>query len=154
MRLHHVQVSCPSGGEDAARRFYADGLGLTEVPKPSELAGRGGCWFRAYDASGEVAAELHVGVEEPFTPARKAHPALLVDDIAVLEAIADRLTQDGREVSWAERHTFAGYQRCHARDPHGNRIELLAPDLTPLDSPVVKTSRVDVVGGSRTARQT
>lgn len=154
MRLHHVQVSCPPGGEAAARRFYADGLGLTEVAKPPELAGRGGCWFRAYDASGAVLAELHVGVEEPFTPARKAHPALLLDDIAELEATSVRLTTAGHDVSWAERHTFAGHQRCHARDPHGNRIELLAPDPTPLDSPVVKTSRVDVVGGSGTARPT
>lgn len=154
MRLHHVQVSCPPGGEDAARRFYADGLGLTEVAKPAELAGRGGCWFRAYDASGAVTAEVHVGVEDPFVPARKAHPALLLDDIAALDATAGRLTEAGFDVSWAERHTFAGYQRCHARDPHGNRIELLAPDPAPLDSPVVKTSRVDVVGGSRTARPT
>ena len=76
MRLHHVQVACPRGGEDAARRFYGDGLGLTEVAKPEALAGRGGVWFRSYDAEGGTVAELHVGVEEPFAPARKAHPAL------------------------------------------------------------------------------
>jgi catechol 2,3-dioxygenase-like lactoylglutathione lyase family enzyme len=147
VRLHHVQVSCPPGGEDAARRFYADGLGLTEVTKPAELASRGGCWFRdaplagsgrsstqgfpGYDASGAVTAEVHVGVEEPFVPARKAHPALLLDDIAALVVIADRLTRSGHDVSWAEQHTFAGYQRFHARDPHGNRVELLAPDPDP-----------------------
>ena len=78
MRLHHVQVACPPGGEDAARRFYADGLGMAEVDKPADLVARGGCWFRAYDDRGEVAAELHVGVEDPFAPARKAHPALVV----------------------------------------------------------------------------
>ena len=78
MRLHHVQVCCPRGGEDAARRFYGEGLGLTEVEKPAELAGRGGAWFRSYDEHGAVAAELHVGVEEPFAPARKAHPAFVL----------------------------------------------------------------------------
>lgn len=94
MRLHHVQVACPPGGEDEARRFYADGLGMTEVDKPADLAGRGGCWFRAY-ADGEVGAELHVGVEDPFAPARKAHPALVVDD---LEPVAARLRQLGFDV--------------------------------------------------------
>ena len=74
MRLHHVQVACPPGGEDVARRFWAEGLGLTEVAKPADLAGRGGAWFRSYADSGEVAAEVHVGVEDPFAPARKAHP--------------------------------------------------------------------------------
>jgi catechol 2,3-dioxygenase-like lactoylglutathione lyase family enzyme len=96
--LHHVQVACPPGGEDAARRFYADGLGLTEVEKPAELHGRGGAWFRAYDGHGAVVAELHVAVEEPFAPARKAHPAFVVD-----------------------------YRRFHLRDPHGNRVEVLQP---------------------------
>jgi catechol 2,3-dioxygenase-like lactoylglutathione lyase family enzyme len=123
MRLHHVQVSCPPGGEDGARRFYVDGLGLTEVPKPPALAGRGGAWFRAYAVSGEVAAELHVGVEEPFTPARKAHPALVVDDLA---ATAAALERGGFEVDWAERSTFDGYQRFHTRDAAGNRVEVLA----------------------------
>jgi len=124
MRLHHVQVSCPPGGEDGARRFYADGLGLIEVAKPAALAGRGGCWFRSYDDRGEVAAELHVGVEEPFTPAGKAHPALVVDD---LEAVAARLEQHGFAVDWTERHTFDGFERFHTSDAAGNRVEVLAP---------------------------
>ena len=76
MRLHHVQVSCPRGGEDDARRFYGEGLGLTEVEKPAGLAGRGGAWFRAYDESGAVAAELHVGVEEPFRPGPQGAPGV------------------------------------------------------------------------------
>jgi catechol 2,3-dioxygenase-like lactoylglutathione lyase family enzyme len=122
--LHHVQVACPAGGEDDARRFYADGLGLTEVEKPAALRGRGGAWFRAYDALGAVAAELHVGVEEPFVAARKAHPAFAVDD---LERIAASLSAAGAEVDWSERHTFAGFARFHARDPHGNRVEVLQP---------------------------
>ena len=85
MRLHHVQVACPRGGEEQARRFYADGLGMTEVGKPADLVARGGCWFRAYDDEGAVAAELHVGVEDPFAPARKAHPAFVVDDLVSVQ---------------------------------------------------------------------
>jgi catechol 2,3-dioxygenase-like lactoylglutathione lyase family enzyme len=121
MRIHHVQVACPRGGEDAARRFYGAGLGMTEVPKPPALAARGGCWFRA------DAAEIHVGVEEPFAPARKAHPALVLGSVAELEEVGARLAELGFDVDWTERHTFAGYQRCHAFDGAGNRVELLAP---------------------------
>ena len=124
MRLHHVQVACPRGGEDEARRFYADGLGMNEVDKPADLAGRGGCWFRAYDASGAVGAELHVGVEDPFVPARKAHPAFVVDD---LDVVATRVRGLGFEVDERERETFAGYVHFHTFDPHGNRVEVLQP---------------------------
>ena len=126
MRLHHVQVACPPGGEAVARRFWVEGLGLTEVAKPADLAGRGGAWFRSYADSGQVVAEVHVGVEDPFAPARKAHPALLLDGLAELESVADRLERLGFEVDWGERHTFPGRQRCHTRDGHGNRVELLA----------------------------
>jgi catechol 2,3-dioxygenase-like lactoylglutathione lyase family enzyme len=127
MRLHHVQVACPPGGEDAARRFYADGLGLAEVAKPAGLAGRGGAWFRSYDADGGVVAELHVGVEDPFVPARKAHPALLLADVAELEAVASRLTGLGYDVDLGERHSFPGFERFHAFDGAGNRVEVLSP---------------------------
>jgi catechol 2,3-dioxygenase-like lactoylglutathione lyase family enzyme len=127
MRLHHVQVACPPGGEDAARRFYGEGLGLTEVPKPPALAGRGGAWFRAYDDEGAVVAEIHVGVEEPFAPARKAHPALVVDDVASLDATGARLEHLGFEVDRRERESFDGYLRFHAFDGAGNRVEVLAP---------------------------
>lgn len=120
MRLHHVQVAMPAGGEDVARRFYAEGLGLTEVDKPEPLRGRGGCWFRS--AAG---AEIHVGVEDPFVAARKAHPALLLASVDELEAAGARLADLGFEVDWRERHTFPGYQRCHTFDGHGNRVELL-----------------------------
>ena len=122
--LHHVQVACPAGGEDDARRFYADGLGLTEVEKPAVLRGRGGTWLRAYDELGAVAAELHVGVEEPFVPARRAHPAVLVDGLA---RVAASVSAAGGEVDWSERHTWAGFERFHVRDPHGNRVEVLQP---------------------------
>jgi catechol 2,3-dioxygenase-like lactoylglutathione lyase family enzyme len=127
MRLHHVQVAMPEGAEDAARRFYADGLGLVEVAKPADLAGRGGAWFRSYDAAGAVTAEVHVGVEEPFAPARKAHPALVVDDVAALDAIAARLRALGFDVDDRERTSFTGHLRFHTADGHGNRVEVLAP---------------------------
>ena len=124
MRLHHVQVACPVGGEALARRFYGEGLGMTEVDKPAALAARGGCWFRAYDDAGAVAAELHVGVEDPFSPARKAHPAFVVDD---LSAVAERLVALGFEVDESQRTSFPGHVRLHAFDGHGNRVEVLQP---------------------------
>jgi catechol 2,3-dioxygenase-like lactoylglutathione lyase family enzyme len=122
--LHHVQVACSPGGEPAARRFYAEGLGLTEVEKPVALRSRGGAWFRAYDAQGVVAAEVHVGVEDPFHPARKAHPAFVVDD---LDAVAAAVTAAGFEVDSSERETFDGYLRFHTHDGAGNRVEVLQP---------------------------
>ena len=122
MRIHHVQVSCPAGGEDAARRFYGEGLGIPEVAKPPVLAARGGCWFRSAPV-GRAVVEIHVGVEEPFAPARKAHPAFLVED---LDATAVHLEGLGFVVDRTEEHTFPGYRRFHTADGHGNRVELLA----------------------------
>lgn len=127
MRLHHVQVACPVGGEAAARRFYVEGLGLSEVDKPAPLAARGGIWLRWYDDAGIVTAEIHVGVEEPFVPARKAHPALLLAGVAELEAAADRLESLGFEPDWTQRGSFPSYQRFHVFDEAGNRVEILAP---------------------------
>ena len=125
MRLHHVQVCCPRGGEADARRFYAEGLGMTEVEKPPELAGRGGAWFRAYEDKGRVTAEVHVGVEEPFAPARKAHPALLLQSPDVLGEVVARLERLGYDVDRSEWDTFPGYRRVHVNDGSGNRVELL-----------------------------
>lgn len=122
MRLHHVQLACPPGGEGVARRFWVEGLGLAEVPKPETLAGRGGVWFRSYDGG----LGVHVGVEDPFAPARKAHPAVLLDDVAQLDRVAARLETLGHEVDGTERDTFPGHARWHVRDGHGNRVELLA----------------------------
>lgn len=115
MRLHHVQVSCPAGGEDAARSFYRDGLGIPEVTKPPVLAARGGCWFR------DEGVEVHVGVEADFSAARKAHPAFLVDDI---DALAVRLEGLGFPVAWDD--DFPGYRRFYSADGNGNRVEVLA----------------------------
>lgn len=117
MRLHHVQVSCPAGGEDAARRFYGELLGLPEVAKPPALAARGGCWFRGPEV------EVHVGVEAPFRPARKAHPAFVVRR-EELDALADRLADAGYPVDWDD--DLPGYRRFYTADGSGNRVELLA----------------------------
>jgi catechol 2,3-dioxygenase-like lactoylglutathione lyase family enzyme len=111
--IDHVQVAAPAGCEGAARAFYGGLLGLTEIPKPEALAGRGGCWFRA----GEQ--ELHVGVEEPFAPARKAHPGLVANELA---ALAERLRDAGHEVSFDE--SISGAARFHVADPFGNRLEV------------------------------
>lgn len=109
----HVQVAIPRGGEDVAREFYAGLLGMDELPKPPVLAARGGCWF----ASG--AAVLHLGVEERFVPARKAHPAFVVDD---LDALRAALTVAGYECASANGE-LPGVRRFHTSDPFGNRLE-------------------------------
>lgn len=126
MRLHHVQVACPAGAEAEARRFYGEGLGMTEVDKPADLAKRGGAWFRSYDTDGGVVAEIHVGVEEAFAPARKAHPALVLDGVAELERLGARLAGMGYDVDWSQRVGFPGLERFHTFDGHGNRVEVLA----------------------------
>jgi len=111
--IDHVQVAAPQGCEAEARAFYGSLLGLEEIPKPEQLAARGGCWFRA------GAQELHVGVEEPFAPARKAHPGLVAAD---LDALAARLAAEAIEVSWDD--AIPGTKRFHVADPFGNRLEL------------------------------
>jgi catechol 2,3-dioxygenase-like lactoylglutathione lyase family enzyme len=115
MRLHHVQVSCPPGGEPGARRFYGVLLGLTEVDKPEPLRARGGVWFR------QDGVELHVGVEEGFVPARKAHPAFAVGDVA---GVAETVGAAGHPVSWND--AIPGLRRFHTQDAHGNRVEIQA----------------------------
>jgi catechol 2,3-dioxygenase-like lactoylglutathione lyase family enzyme len=115
-RLHHVQLAIPQGGEADARPFFGDALGMTEVDKPPVLAARGGCWFRG------DGIEIHLGVDDGFRPARKAHPALLVDG---LDALAERLVAHGVEVRWDD--DFPGHRRFYADDPFGNRLEFLEP---------------------------
>jgi catechol 2,3-dioxygenase-like lactoylglutathione lyase family enzyme len=118
--IDHVQLAAPPGCEADARAFYGELLGLDELPKPPALQARGGVWF----ACG--AQQLHVGVEEPFAPARKAHPALAVDD---LDALAARLAGAGVEVTWDD--AIPGARRFYAADPFGNRLELLSPAGAP-----------------------
>ncbi|MEU6859850.1 VOC family protein [Glycomyces sp. NPDC046736] len=114
--LHHVQLAIRPHGEDLARAFYVEVLGMTEVPKPPVLAGRGGLWLRT------DALELHLGADPSHLPAQKAHPGILVAD---LDAVAERLEAAGHPVAWDA--DFPGYRRCYARDPFGNRLEFLSP---------------------------
>jgi catechol 2,3-dioxygenase-like lactoylglutathione lyase family enzyme len=117
--LHHVQLAAPAGSEQQMREFFVGVLGLTEVDKPADLAARGGAWFRG------PGFELHVGIEQDFTPAKKAHPGLLVDDLA---GLAERVAAAGYEV----RHDNpllvpdgGEFVRFYATDPVGNRLEFL-----------------------------
>ncbi|MFA9201468.1 MAG: VOC family protein [Cypionkella sp.] len=112
--LDHLQLAMPAGGEERARAFYGGVLGLSERAKPDDLAVLGGCWFAA------PGVELHLGVEEPFRPAAKAHPALLVADLAAMRV---RLAEHG--VAFTEGTPLDGYARGDIADPFGNRIELM-----------------------------
>jgi catechol 2,3-dioxygenase-like lactoylglutathione lyase family enzyme len=109
----HVQVAVPARFEDELREFYGGLLGMTELPKPPALAARGGCWFAA------GSAVLHLGVQEPFLPARKAHPALVVDD---LDALQDRLQAAGYACERSDGE-LPGVRRFHTHDVVGNRVE-------------------------------
>jgi catechol 2,3-dioxygenase-like lactoylglutathione lyase family enzyme len=114
LTLHHVQLAMPAGREEDARAFFSNVLGIPEVPKPPVLAARGGAWFEC----GEV--RIHVGVEPSFRPARKAHPALVVDDLATLVETCKR---HGVPVKSGE--DLPGFIRVHIEDPFGNRIEVM-----------------------------
>jgi catechol 2,3-dioxygenase-like lactoylglutathione lyase family enzyme len=112
--IDHVQLAMPPREEGKARAFYCGLLGMTELPKPPELAKRGGCWFE----SGDV--QIHLGVEGDFRPAKKAHPALRCRDYA---ALVQRLRDAGVEVR--EPDDIPRVRRCHIDDPFGNRLELV-----------------------------
>lgn len=114
MRLDHVQLAMPAGREVDAVAFYGGLLGLTQVPKPPALAARGGCWFQS---DGVV---VHLGVDAAFTPATKAHPAFVVDD---LDALAATLGAAGVVVTYDDE--LEGVRRGYVADPFGNRIELI-----------------------------
>lgn len=112
--LEHVQLAMPAGEEPRARQFYGDLLGMDEVPKPANLAKRGGCWFEA------GRAKVHLGVQAGFHPATKAHPAFVVDDLSKLRA---RLGAAG--FACKDDKPLAGFRRTYVSDPFGNRIELM-----------------------------
>lgn len=114
LALDHVQLAMPAGAEDRAVAFYEGLLGLPQVAKPPHLAARGGCWFE------DGGVKLHIGVDPDFHPARKAHPALLVDDLAALVA-----TLRSAGVPVTEGAPLEGYDRVDVEDPFANRIELL-----------------------------
>jgi catechol 2,3-dioxygenase-like lactoylglutathione lyase family enzyme len=111
--VDHVQLAMPAGREEEARAFYSGLLGIPEVPKPPQLAKRGGAWFE------DRSLKIHLGVEADFRPATKAHPALLVDG---LRELADKLRRAGCDVT--DEPDDAG-RRIYVKDPFGNRIELL-----------------------------
>jgi catechol 2,3-dioxygenase-like lactoylglutathione lyase family enzyme len=114
--IEHVQLAMPPGMEQKARDFYQGLLGIPEVPKPPELAKRGGVWFE------RGSLKIHLGVEADFRPARKAHPALLVTD---LEVLVSRLK--AHNVAMVEDDLLEGYHRVYVSDPFGNRLELMEP---------------------------
>ena len=117
--LDHVQIAIPVGGEERARAFYVGLLGMRELPKPPLLAVRGGAWFVC------GAQQLHVGVEDPFAPARKAHPAFALASAAEVRALAAWLEKNGVSARFADEVPEA--VRFHADDPFGNRLEFTAP---------------------------
>lgn len=112
--IEHVQLAMPEGQEDKARSFYCDCLGMTEVPKPAELAKRGGAWFEV----GNV--KIHLGVEPDFRAASKAHAAFLVSNIA---DFASRLEDAGCDVMIDS--DLPGINRFYTNDPFGNRLEFM-----------------------------
>ncbi|CAM3098084.1 glyoxalase [Stackebrandtia soli] len=137
--LHHMQLTAPRGSEAVLRKFYVDDLGMTEVPKPARLAARGGCWFRLSD---EAPLELHLGVQDDFRPAVKGHPGIVWGDEDSLRALGERLAAAGHSVTWDDElrgfpmHLNGlpgspvhdrGMARFYVDDPHGNRLEFLAP---------------------------
>jgi len=114
LAIDHVQLAMPGGQEDVARSFYVDVLGLQEVIKPEVLAGRGGVWFE----HGPV--RVHLGIETEFVPARKAHPAFLISDLAgVLEKVGVRFEGVAVDLD------HLGRKRLYLDDPFGNRVELI-----------------------------
>jgi catechol 2,3-dioxygenase-like lactoylglutathione lyase family enzyme len=116
---HHVQLAIPPGSEERCRHFYVDVLGMSELRKPPALAARGGLWVRA------DRLEIHLGVEQDFRPARKAHPGIIVAD---LDALARRLEAHDVEITWDGE--FPGFRRFYVHDNLGNRLEFLSPDAS------------------------
>ncbi len=115
LSVDHIQIAIPTNGEEKARGFYINVLGFVEIPKPAELAKRGGAWFQI------AGVQLHLGVEADFRAARKAHPAFLVDK---LDELINKAQLDGFEIDTSQ-PPLDGYKRAHVFDPFGNRIELM-----------------------------
>ncbi len=113
--LDHIQLALPADAEEDMRDFYCNALGMTALPKPAPLQGRGGFWAQA----GPV--QVHFGIDADFHPATKAHPAFVVDD---LDALADRLSGAGHRITWDT--ALPAVRRCFIHDPVGNRIELIS----------------------------
>ena len=116
MDLHHVQLAIPPESENEARTFWIDVLGFEEIVKPPALRDRGGLWVRS------GSAEIHLGVETGFQPARTAHPAIVCDDLDPVIARLDAVGHDTKADA-----DIDGHRRVHTHDPFGNRLELLSP---------------------------
>ena len=116
MDIDHVQIAAPQGCEIEARRFFGGLLGMREIEKPEPLRARGGCWFKA------GSRQLHIGIEDPFRPASKAHPAFAVSDVRALFAV---LEAAGVRCTWDE--ALEGVRRFYTHDPWGNRLEFTEP---------------------------
>jgi catechol 2,3-dioxygenase-like lactoylglutathione lyase family enzyme len=114
--VDHVQLAMPAGREAEARAFYGGLLGIPEIAKPPVLAARGGAWFER----GRL--KIHLGVDRDFRPAQKAHPGLLVEDLA---GLIERLRAAGHAV--VDDEPLDGYVRVYVDDPFGNRLELMEP---------------------------
>ncbi|MCL6452390.1 MAG: VOC family protein [Alicyclobacillus sp.] len=112
--IDHVQLAGPAGCEDEARRFFGEILGMEELEKPEDLRKRGGVWFRC------GSHQLHIGIDPNFTPAKKAHPAIHVENITALK---ERLLRYGIPVT--EDELLPGADRFYVDDPFGNRMEFL-----------------------------
>jgi catechol 2,3-dioxygenase-like lactoylglutathione lyase family enzyme len=110
--LHHFQLAMPRGQEDAARLFYVQRLGFTEIPKPKALAGRGGVWFL------QAGINIHLGVEDTFTAAKKAHPAFTVENL-------ENAFKSLEDIAISRISVLPGIKRFYISDPFGNRIEIL-----------------------------
>ncbi len=117
--LDHVQLAAPPGCEEAARAFYGDALGMVEVPKPPDMALRGGCWFQC------GAQQVHIGVEAAFVAAKKAHPGILIADEASYSSLVARLEERGVAIKHDREMEPEGVKRFFVADPWGNRLELV-----------------------------
>ncbi|MER2089573.1 MAG: VOC family protein [Sporosarcina sp.] len=113
--IDHIQIAAPPSSEDAARNFYGELLGMREIPKPENLKARGGCWFQC------GSQEVHIGIQQDFIPAKKAHPGFTVN---ALEQLKLRLEEAQYTIS--EEPPIEGRSRFFTHDPFGNRIEFLA----------------------------
>ncbi|MEB2494621.1 VOC family protein [Peribacillus frigoritolerans] len=112
--IDHIQLAAPKGSEETARKFFKNILGFDEVEKPEELKKRGEVWFEFGNY------QIHIGIEEPFYPAKKAHPAFEIENI---EELKKHLVTNGIDV--IEDDKLPGAKRFYIYDPFGNRMELL-----------------------------
>ncbi|SEB07485.1 Catechol 2,3-dioxygenase [Thalassobacillus cyri] len=112
--VDHVQLAAPEGSENQARKFFAELLGMEEVEKPEALKKRGGVWFQC------GIQQIHIGIEKDFSPAKKAHPALVVKNI---DQLMSHLSK--KEAAYQKDDKLPNAKRIYLEDPFGNRIEIL-----------------------------